>query len=137
MRPVTVQTASATGLAIDATIGEHRVRLDEPVSVPGGTNTGPEPTEMLLAALGACQAITMKMYAARKGWALRDVRVRLHGATIDGVFMIRRQLAIDGELDEAQRVRLVEIAGRCPVHRILTNEVRVEDVEAASIDAVR
>lgn len=137
MRSVTVQTASATGLAIDAAIGEHRLRLDEPHDTPGGTDTGAEPPEVLLAALGACEAITLKMYAARKGWAVGEVRVRLDASTIDGVFVIRRHLSIDGDLDEAQRARLVEIAGRCPVHRILMNEVRVEDVDPARIDDPR
>ena len=137
MRSVTVQTASATSLAVDAVIGEHRLRLDEPLGTPGGTDTGAEPPEVLLAALGACEAITMKMYAARKGWPLADVRVRLNASTIDGVFVIRRHLTIDGDLDEAQRARLIEIAGRCPVHRILTNEVRVEDVAPALVDDPR
>jgi putative redox protein len=137
MRSVTVQTTSTTGLAVDAVIGDHRLRFDEPPDAPGGTDTGAEPPEVLLAALGACEAITMKMYAARKGWALADVRVRLNASTIDGVFVIRRHLSIDGALDEAQRARLIEIAGRCPVHRILMNEVRVEDVDPALIDEPR
>jgi putative redox protein len=137
MRSVTVQTTSATGLAVDAVIGGHRVRFDEPLDAPGGTDSGAEPPEVLLAALGACEAITMKMYAARKGWALADVRVRLNGSTIDGVFVIRRHLSIDGELDEGQRARLIEIAGRCPVHRILMNDVRVEDVDPALIEESR
>jgi putative redox protein len=134
---VNVQTVSATGLAVDATIGEHRLRFDEPAGTPGGTETGAQPPDVLLAALGACEAITMKMYAARKGWPLRDVQVRLGASTVDGVFVIRRHLAIDGELDETQRRRLIEIAGRCPVHRILMNEVRVEDVDPALIDPPR
>ena len=71
----------------------------------------------------------MKMYARRKGWPLADVRVRLSGSTLAGVYVIRRRLELDGDLNDAQRSRLREIAGRCPVHRILDNEVRVEDVE--------
>ena len=127
MREVVVRTVSADGLAVDAEIGTHRIRFDEPLPA-GGSDTGPEPPEVLLAALGACEAITMKMYARRKGWALRDVRVRMIGATVHGVYVIRRHLTFDGELDSAQRTRLREIAGRCPVHRILDNDVRVEDV---------
>jgi putative redox protein len=137
MRPVIVQSVSATGLAVDAMIGEHRLRSDEPASVPGGTDTGAEPPEILLAALGACEAITMKMYAARKGWPLRDVQVRLNASMVNGVFVIRRHLEIDGELDEAARARLREIAGRCPVHRILMNEVRIEDVDPGLVDLAR
>lgn len=134
MREVNVRTVSADELAVDATVGPHRVRFDEPVGTPGGTDTGAAPTEMLLAALGACEAITLKMYAARKGWALRDVRVRLTASTIDGVFVIRRRLEVEGDLDEAQRTRLHDIACRCPVHRILDNEVRVEDVDSEDLD---
>jgi putative redox protein len=126
MRDVHVRSVPLPGYPVDAEIGGHRIRFDEPLAV-GGTDTGAEPPEVLLAALGACEAITLKMYAARKGWDLQEVRVRLNAATVDGVYVIRRHLEIDGDLDAAQRARLREIAGRCPVHRILENEVRVED----------
>jgi putative redox protein len=88
----------------------------------------------LLAALGACEAITMRMYAARKGWALRHAEVQLNASTVNGVYVIRRQLTIDGELDDDQRARLREIANRCPVHRILMNDVRVEDISPAGVE---
>jgi putative redox protein len=133
MREVTVRTAPQ-GLATDVAIGTHRLRLDEPVTTPGGTDTGAEPPEVLLAALGACETITLRMYAARKGWPLAGVRVRLNGTTMNGVFVIRRHLEIEGDLDEAQQARLRDIANRCPVHRILMNEVRVEDVAPVSPD---
>jgi uncharacterized OsmC-like protein len=137
MRVVHVRPVSAAGLAVDVQIGPHRLRLDEPLSTPGGTDTGAEPLKVLLAALGACETITMRMYAARKGWALRHADVQLSASNIDGVYVIRRQLTIDGDLDEGQRARLREIADRCPVHRILMNEVRVEDVSTASVDGPR
>jgi putative redox protein len=137
MRDVHVRTVSAAGLAVDVQIGPHRLRLDEPLSTPGGTDTGAEPLEVLLAALGACETITMRMYADRKGWALRHADVQLSASNIDGVYVIRRQLTIDGDLDEGQRARLREIANRCPVHRILMNEVRVEDVSTASVEGPR
>jgi putative redox protein len=134
MRDVTVRSTAQQGLATDVSIGPHHLRLDEPLTTPGGTDTGAEPPEVLLAALGACETITLRMYAARKGWPLADVRVRLNGTTANGVFVIRRHLEIEGDLDEAQHVRLREIANRCPVHRILMNEVRVEDVAPVSPD---
>jgi putative redox protein len=137
MRDVNVRTVSTAGLGVDVEIGPHRLRLDEPSSTPGGADTGAEPPEVLLAALGACEAITMRMYAARKGWALRHVDVQLGASSIDGVYVIRRRLRIDGELDEGQRARLREIANRCPVHRILMNEVRIEDLGTASVDEPR
>jgi putative redox protein len=134
MRDVNVRTVSAAGLAVDVQIGPHRLRLDEPSPTPGGTDTGAEPPEVLLAALGACEAITMRMYAARKGWALRHAEVQLNASTVNGVYVIRRQLTIDGELDDDQRARLREIANRCPVHRILMNDVRVEDISPAGVE---
>jgi putative redox protein len=137
MRDVHVRTVSSSGLAVDAEIGEHRLRLDEPLNTPGGTDTGAEPPELLLAALGSCEAITMRMYAARKGWALRHAEVQLTASNVDGVYVIRRQLTIEGDLDGGQRARLREIANRCPVHRILMNEVRVEDVSTASVEGPR
>ena len=79
----------------------------------------------------------MRMYAARKGWALRHADVQLTASTVNGVYVIRRHLTIDGDLDDAQRARLREIANRCPVHRILMNEVRVEDVSPAGVDGPR
>jgi putative redox protein len=131
MRDVNVHTLPGGGLAVEAAIGPHRVRFDEPAA-NGGTDTGPAPTETLLAALGACEAITLRLYAARKGWALRDVRVRLSASTVDGVFVITRRLEVEGELDEAQRARLHEIANRCPVQRAITGEVRIVDAAAVT-----
>jgi putative redox protein len=136
MRDVDVRSGSESGLAVAADVGGHHLVLDEPLET-GGTDTGASPTETLLVALGACEAITLKMYAARKGWALRDVRVRLNGSMVDGVFVIRRRLEIDGVLDADQRERLHQIAGRCPVHRILMGEVRVEDVTSVDVDGPR
>lgn len=136
MRDVDVRSGAASGLAVAADVGRHHLILDEPLET-GGTDTGAAPTETLLVALGACEAITLKMYAARKGWALREVRVLLNGSTIDGVFVIRRRLEIDGDLDATQRERLHQIAGRCPVHRILMGEVRVEDVASVDVDGAR
>lgn len=126
MRDVTVRAVSDTGLAMQVVVGDHTLKSDEPFDV-GGTDTGPAPSELLLAALGACEGITLRMYAARKGWNLKDVRVRLTASTVEGVYVIRRHLEVDGDLDTAQRARLHEIANRCPVQRAITGEVRVED----------
>jgi putative redox protein len=130
MRNVQVALEAETGFATRVTIGEHQHRIDEPVSL-GGTDTGPTPTETLLAALGACEAITLRMYAGRKGWPLRDARVTLNAATIDGVFVITRHLELVGDLDEDQLTRLREIANKCPVQKAITGEVRVVDAVTA------
>jgi putative redox protein len=116
------------------TLGQHRLRADEPVSV-GGDDSGPGPYDLLLAGLGACTSMTVRMYAEQKKWPLEHVTVdlkhdKVHAAdcaeceTREGkIDKIERVLTLEGDLDEAQRARLLEIAGKCPVHRTLHSEV--------------
>ena len=100
---------------------------DEPASV-GGLNSGPTPYDLLSAGLGACTAMTCRMYAEHKGWPLARVVVEVgHTArTKSEVDRFVRKIAFQGDLDEAQHVRLLEIADRCPVHRTLTGSATVE-----------
>lgn len=126
MRDVRVRLVSA-GFETEVQVGVHVTRCDEPID-KGGTDTGPTPQETLLAALGACEAITLRMYASRKGWLLRDAKVHLTASFVDGVYVIKRQLTLEGDLDDDQRARLHDIANRCPVQRAITGEVRIEDV---------
>lgn len=128
MREVSVERAEGQ-FAQDIEIGEHRLRADENTE-KGGDNSGPAPHELLLAALGSCTAMTLKVYAERKGWLLRDVRVTLRGAHLEGGFAITRQLTIDGDLDAEQRQRLLEIAAKCPVHKTLTGEITITTMES-------
>ena len=121
MREVVV-TSTEAKLAQDITIGRHQLRADEEVE-KGGSDTGPEPHELLLAALGVCTSMTLRLYADRKGWPLQSVRVTLGGATEDTRYAITRRIILEGDLDAAQRQRLIEIANKCPVHRTLTGEV--------------
>ncbi len=116
--------------------GPHRLVADEPRSV-GGDDTGPTPYGLLLAGLGACTSMTLRLYAERKGWPLARTTVRMRHQKIHAkdcaecesqsgkVDDIEREIVIEGELDEAQRARLLEIADRCPVHRTLHEEVRI------------
>ena len=105
----------------------HHWQADEPLALGGG-DTATTPDRMLLGALGACTAITLRMYATRKGWPLQDVRVDLRlnpaGKPASGAD-IERTLHLIGPLDDAQRARLLEIANACPVHKILSGEVRI------------
>ena len=119
--------------------GQHTWTADEPLSVDGGTDTGPSPYDLVLAGLGACTTMTVRMYARRKGWDLGRVTVtvrrdRLHAddaaaclddgeaSCTDGFV---RELRVEGELDGPQREKLAEIADKCPVHRTLEQGVRV------------
>ena len=106
-------------------VGAHQLRADEPIEVGGG-DTGPAPKEWLLSALGACTAITLRMYAERKQWPLQSVRIELdYGESSPGRTVIVRKLHIEGDLDEAQRERLLQIANACPVHKILTGAIEI------------
>ncbi len=128
---------SSAGLAQEIHAGPHRLVSDEPVSA-GGTDSGPSPYGLLLAALGACTSMTVGMYARRKAWPLEEVTVHLrhskiHAAdcaecdTKEGMLdRIEREIHFSGLLTDEQRSRLLEIANKCPVHRTLTSEIHIE-----------
>lgn len=110
-------------------IGRHVLRADEPVE-SGGDDLGPAPHELLLAALGACTAMTVQMVADRKGWPLEHVEVHLRRGVLppgEGgpATLIVRDIILDGPLNEDQRKRLLDIAEKCPVHKTLTGEIRI------------
>lgn len=123
-----VHVASAGGpFAQTVTIRHHAVLADETVDL-GGEDRGPSPTELLLAAVGSCVAMTVKMYAGRKGWELGDVQVDVSARDEQGVYVIERRLAYGAPLSDEQRARLAEIAGRCPVSRRITGTVEIRPV---------
>ncbi|WP_343731941.1 OsmC family protein [Duganella sp.] len=106
-------------------VGGHALTGDEPAR-NGGRNTGPAPYDYLLAGLGACTAITLRMYADRKQWPVEAVDVDLHlSHGDDGAMLIRRSLAISGALDDAQKSRMAEIAEKTPVTLTLKAGLRI------------
>ncbi len=131
--PDVTATSTANDYIVDlANPAGHHWRADEPVTLGGG-DTAPAPDQLLLSALGACTAITLKMYAARKQWPLKDVHVELwlnpNGKPASGID-IQRRVRIEGELDDSQRERLLQIANACPVHKMLAGEVRIDSALA-------
>jgi putative redox protein len=117
------------------TAGHHDLAADEPQ--PIGTDAGPTPYDLLLAALGACTSMTVRIYANRKGWPLEQIRVTLRHSRIHAedcaecettkgwIDHIDRDIELAGDLDDEQRQRLRYIADRCPVHQTLTSEVDI------------
>jgi putative redox protein len=124
----------------EVTTGRHRFLADEPAEA-GGLDSGPGPYDLVLAGLGACTAMTLRLYAERKAMPLDHVTVRLrHGKihaadceaceTKEGMIdRIERTITLAGGLDEPARARLLEIADKCPVHRTLTSEVEIRTSE--------
>jgi putative redox protein len=129
-------TETGTGTYTQSiTAGSHRLVADEPV--PVGDDEGPNPYDLLLAALGSCTSMTMRMYADRKGWPLDRVQVTLRHKRIHAqdcadcetkagwVSHIDREIELRGDLDDDQRQQLLHIAERCPVHQTLKSEVDI------------
>jgi putative redox protein len=134
--PSVTVSGSATGFAQTISAGRHRLAGDEPIAV-GGTDTGPNPYDLLLAALGTCTSMTVGMYARRKQWPLEAVTVKLRHSKVHvedcadcetrvGLLdRIERDVELTGALTEEQRARLLEIANKCPVHRTLTSRIEI------------
>jgi uncharacterized OsmC-like protein/pimeloyl-ACP methyl ester carboxylesterase len=122
--------------------GHHRFLADEPIEA-GGKDAGPGPYDLLLAGLGACTSMTLRLYANRKKLPLQRVRVTLQHRRVHAedcadceeserkLEVIDREITLTGTLDEAQRTRLMEIADKCPVHRTLTSKIDIRTTRAA------
>jgi uncharacterized OsmC-like protein/alpha/beta superfamily hydrolase len=135
-RAVVVTETGAGKFQQFVAIGPHRFLADEPIAA-GGRDSGPSPYDLLIAGLGACTAMTIRLYADLKALPLTGVSVRLTHAKIHAadcetcetkegkLDRIERTIALEGPLDDAQRARLLEIADKCPVHRTLTSEVEI------------
>jgi len=135
-REVVVRETRAGKFQQTVAIGPHHLIADEPLAA-GGDDTGPGPYDFLLAGLGACTSMTMRLYADRKALPLDRVTVTLRHSKIHAedcaecetkagqIDQMERVIAMDGGLDSEQRAKLMEIADKCPVHRTLTSEIRI------------
>ncbi len=133
-----VIVSSVGFLKQEITAGNHRLVADEPKEA-GGSDEGPDPYSLLLAALGTCTSMTLQLYAKRKNWPLEKVEVRLSHSrmhaedcescvTTQGyISRIERRISLTGTLSDEQKTRLLEIAQRCPVHKTLTSEISIKD----------
>jgi uncharacterized OsmC-like protein len=131
---------NAAGFAQEIVAGSHHFKSDEPLG-DGGTDTGPSPYDLVLAALGSCTSMTVAMYARRKGWPLDRVTVELRHRKIHAedcaecetrvglLDQIERDIQFSGSLNAEQRAKLLEIADKCPVHRTLTSEIQIKTRE--------
>lgn len=137
VEPGVVNVESQSGLLQSIRAGRHNFDADEPESAGGG-DAGPTPYDLLLAALGACTSMTLRLYAKRKGWPLEGVWVELRHGRIHAddcescesengmIDRIELQVDVSGPLSDEQLARLQEIAGKCPVHRTLQNEKQID-----------
>ncbi len=121
---VGVSKAAVGLIAQQVTIGPHAFLSDAPVA-SGGDDLGPDPHDLIDAALASCTALTLHLYARRKGWALVDAIVRVSHDEREGVYSMRRDIKLIGTLSADERARLLEIAEKCPVHRTLTGSFRI------------
>lgn len=131
---IVAETGSGT-FTRQITAGRHELIADEPA--PIGDDAGPTPYDLLLGALGACTSMTVRMYANRKDWPLERIRVTLQHKRIHAkdcaeceitrgfIDHIEIDIELVGDLDDAQRERLLQIAERCPVHQVLTSEIDI------------
>jgi uncharacterized OsmC-like protein len=127
----------ASGFAQEIVVGPHKLTADEPTNV-GGRDTGPSPYDLLLAALGSCTSMTISLYARTKKWPLESVTVNLRHSKIHAadcrdcetkegkIDRIEREIHLVGKLDADQQKKLLEIADKCPVHRTLNSEIKIE-----------
>jgi len=133
MKSVKVELG-AEGFKSNVTIGDYQLIADEPVSL-GGTDLGPSPYELLSAGLGACTAMTIRMYVNLKGWKLDGINVNVSHRkeeSDDGkskIDVFSREIEFIGDFDEKQYKRMLIIADKCPVHKTLSESSRIETVQ--------
>ena len=135
--PPVIVHGTAAGFAQEIGVGSHELYTDEPTSY-GGTDTGPSPYDLLLAALGSCTSMTIGFYARKRNWPLEKITVSLRHSKIHAIDCeecetkegkidrIELDIQLTGSLTDGQRATLMEIAGKCPVHQTLTSEINIK-----------
>lgn len=120
MEGTSVKAALLEGYRVENKSRDLEWFADEPESI-GGTNTAPKPSELLLSALTSCKLITMRMYAERKGWDVSGLKVDLEIIERSDKTLLSKKITFPDNLDQAQRERLTEISGRCPVAKMVSD----------------
>ena len=135
--PHVIVHGDAKGFAQKIDIGAHHIVADEPVSY-GGTDTGASPYDLILAALGSCTSMTIGLYARKRKWPLENISVSLRHSKIHAqdceecetkegrIDRIEMEIHLDGALSDEQRAKLMEVAGKCPIHQTLTHEINIK-----------
>lgn len=128
--PVLVKERPGGKYTNDVEVRGHKQYVDEPLEY-NSADLGPSPFEYVCAGLGGCTTITLRMYAGRKDWPLDHVSCLVSHEIRDGQHVFTRQITMTGDLTVDQRARLIEIAGKCPVHKMLADTAQVETVEVS------
>ena len=127
---------NSKGFETIITSGKHTWRSDEPLDA-GGTDTGPTPYDILLSALGSCKAITMRMYSLRKNFSVDAITIKLHHnkiyaedcddceTKVGKIDIVNVEISFTGNLTDGEKKRLLEIAEKCPVHKTLVSEIKI------------
>lgn len=125
MTPAVVVKIGREKYITEVIIDKHQIIVDEPDDI-GGQDLGPTPMSLLLSSLGTCKAITMRMYADQKNWPLEQVEINL-AISKEGIEQtITISIKLVGDLDELQRERILKIAEKCPIHKILSNPIHIK-----------
>ncbi len=103
----------------------HTLIGDEPID-NGGKDLGPSPGDFIRMSLASCTAITLRMYANRKGFDVQRIEVKVNTETVENTTIFRAEVILDGNLDTEQKARMLKVARACPVHKLLTNPIQVE-----------
>ena len=135
--PHVVVQGDANGFAQKVQVGSYNLATDEPVSY-GGTDSGPSPYDLILAALGSCTSMTIGLYARKRSWPVEKISVslwhsKIHAQDCDDcetkegrIDRIEMEIHLDGSLTDEQRATLMEVAGKCPIHQTLTHEINIK-----------